>query len=201
MAKKILRVFIVGLFLLFTWPLFLYKVLGNKSYKLKENTIIIANHYSNYDPFFIYLYFFKYHINFVTIIDVKKKIFTRFITWLFDCLYVNYHGINLSFFKESIKILKNNGIICIFPEGEINPSKYGFFEFYESYLHIAKKANSSILPIYIYPELKFFKKSTLYIGENITVEELNKYDDYIKLNIHIQTLIFDYYLKTEENNS
>lgn len=196
--KKILRVFIVVLFLLFTWPFFLYKVYGNKSYKLKGNTIIISNHYSNFDPFFIYLYFFKHHINFVTIIEVKKNLLTRFVTWLFDCLYVNYNGSNLGFFKQAIKILKNDGIICIFPEGEINPTKYGFFEFYESYLHLAKKTNGSILPLYIYPELKFFKKSKIYIGENITIDEINSYKDYISINMHIQALIFDYSFQVDE---
>ena len=199
MLKKILRVFLVGIYLFFAWPFFLYKVFGNRKYKLTGNTIIIANHYSNFDPFFIYLYYFKYHIRFVTIIDVKKKILPRFIAWLFDCFYVTYDGINLSFMKKAIKHLKNNGILCIFPEGEINPTKYGFFEFYESYIRLAKKCDSSILPLYIYPVLKPFKKSKLYIGDIILTDEINSYKDNISLNMHIQSLIMNYSLTFDDN--
>ena len=199
--KKILRVFIVGLFLLFAWPFFLYRVYGRKEYKLVGRTIIIANHYSDWDALFIYLKYFKYHIYFVTISDVKKKIIPRFIAWLFDCIYVNYSGSNLSFFKDAIKILNNNGVMCIFPEGEINPTKYGFFEFYKSYLHIAKKTSANILPLYIYPEVQFFKKSKIYVGNLITINEINKYDDYDKLNMHIQALFMDYSIILDEDSS
>lgn len=193
--KRVLRLFIVGVFLLFAWPFFLYKVYGNKNYKLEGRTIIIANHYSNLDPLFIYLKFFKYHIHFVTTLDVKKNLLTRFVTWLFDCIYVNYNGSNLKFFKDAMKILNNDGILCIFPEGEINPTKFGFFEFYASYIRIAKKTNASILPLYVYPEVKFFKKSKIYVGDIVGIDEVNSYDDEERFNMHMQSLIMTYSLE------
>lgn len=72
--KKILRFVISGLFLLLLWPFFLYKRYGDTTYKLTKRTIIISNHYSNFDPFFIYLiYGINKKIHFVTIVETQKN--------------------------------------------------------------------------------------------------------------------------------
>ena len=72
--KKTLRALLSGLFLLLFWPFFLYKKYGNTDYKLTKRTIIIANHYSNFDAFFIYLIYGRNKkIHFVTIAETKKK--------------------------------------------------------------------------------------------------------------------------------
>ena len=47
---------------------------------------------------------------------------------------MDYSTINVAFFKESTRILNEGGVICIFPEGVINPRKYGFFDFSRSYV-------------------------------------------------------------------
>ena len=166
----------VGLFLLFCWPFFLYRKYGNKDYKLENRTIIICNHYSTFDAFFIYLVYGKKKIYFVTITETKKRYLSRFVTWLFDCLFIEFEGVNLGFFKQAISILNNDGIICIFPEGVINPRKYGFFDFKCSYIYFARKTNAKILPLFLYPELKAFKRSKLYIGDVINVEDYAQYD-------------------------
>lgn len=173
--KKIFRSFILLLVLIFTWPFFLYKTYGNKDYKLKGKTIIISNHYSTFDAFFIYLRFHKKKIRFLTIIDVKKNIISRFLTWLFDCLYIDYNSPNVSLFKNLIKILNEGGVVCVFPEGEINPTKFGVMTFQKSFMFLAEKTNATILPLFIYPELKFFKKSKVYIGDEITDKDYSKY--------------------------
>lgn len=178
--------------MIFLWPFFLYKKYGNKNYKLQDKTVIISNHYSTFDAFFIYLIYRKKKIYFATIEEVKKKFLSRFITSLFDCLYIDYDSTNLIFFKKCISILNNNGIICIFPEGEINPTKYGFFDFKASYIYLAKKTKANILPLYIYPELTAFKKSIVYIGDVIEYKDYSEYKDLESANMYVQSLIMDY---------
>ena len=51
--KKILRILFIGLFLFFAWPFFLYRRYGNLAYRPSGNTIIVSNHYSTFDAFFI----------------------------------------------------------------------------------------------------------------------------------------------------
>ena len=191
--KKTLRFIIVSLFLLFCWPIFLYKIYGNTNYKLQGRTIIICNHYSNFDAFFIYLIYGKSKkIHFVTITETKTKLWSRFITWLFDCLYIDYNSTNVSFFKQCIDILNNDGVICIFPEGFVNSRRYGFFDFKASYVLLARKTDSLILPLYIYPELSPFKKSLIYIGDPLKTEDYSKYVNRDDASTHIQCKVMNY---------
>ena len=190
--KKILRFIIVSVLMAIFWPYFLYKKYGIINYKLENKTIIVSNHYSTFDAFFIYLMFRKKKIYFVTITETKKKILSRFLTWLFDCLFIDYNSANVSFFRKTIEILNNDGIICIFPEGEINPRKYGFFDFKASFVYFAKKTNSKILPLYIYPEVAFFKKSKIYIGDVVTPDEINAFSTLNEASMYVQSKIMDY---------
>ncbi len=173
--KKILRGIVVTIALIFIWPWVMFKKYGNTNYKLTGKTVVISNHYATLDAFLIYLAFPKSKIRFVTIADTQKNIVTRFITWLFDCLYIDYNTANLSFFKQCIQILNDGGILCIYPEGVINPLKYGLFNFEGSFMYFAKKTGAKILPLYVYPELKFFKKSIVYVGDEVTKEEYSQF--------------------------
>jgi 1-acyl-sn-glycerol-3-phosphate acyltransferase len=167
--KKILRIFLMGLFLIPTFPFFFYKTYGNKKIILKPNTILISNHYSNFDPFFIQMRFLFKDIRFVTLRDVKKKLHLRFIAWLFNAVYVDPSRADVTFFKEAMSALKNGSILCIFPEGVVNPRKFGFFDFKMGYIKLAFKANSTIVPIYLYPALKAFKRSKIHILNAIEI--------------------------------
>lgn len=191
--KKVLRDVLSALFLLFCWPLFLYKVYGNKDYKLTGRTIIISNHYSTFDAFFIYLiYGRKRAIHFVTIEETKKKLWSRFITWLFDCVYINKATINISFFKKCIRILNDDGVICIFPEGYVNPRKYGFLLFKASYIFFARKTQAIILPLYIYPRISFLKKTLIYVGDPLWTEDYAQFADRDEASIYVQSQIMNY---------
>ena len=191
--KKILRLALVSLFLLLLWPFFLYKKHGNTDYTIQGRTIIISNHYSNFDAFFIYwIYGRNKKIHFVTITETKKKLWSRFITWLFDCLYIDSTTANVAFFKKSINILKDDGVICIFPEGYVNHRKYGFLDFKASYVFLARKTQAVILPLYIYPQLSFFKKSQIYIGSPFEPKDYSHLVDYDEASMHIQSHVMDY---------
>lgn len=191
--KKILRLVLSCFFLFLFWPFFLYKRYGNTRYKLTGRTIIISNHYSNFDAFFIYwIYGRNKTIHFVTIAETQKKLWSKFITWLFDCLYIDNTSINMAFFKKCFQILNDDGIICIFPEGYVNHRKYGFLDFKASYVFMARKTQSIILPLYIYPQISFLKKSMIYIGEPLKTKDYNNIADRDVASMHIQSLIMEY---------
>lgn len=191
--KKTLRLVLSCLFLLFCWPFFLYKKYGNTDYKLQGRTIIISNHYSNFDPFFIYLMYGRNKtIRFVTIAETKKKLWSRFVTWLFDCLYIDSNTANVAFFKECIRVLNDDGIICIFPEGFVNPRRYGFLDFQASYVFLARKTQAVILPLCIYPQLSFLKKTLIYIGTPLETKDYSHIADLDAASMHIQSKVMDY---------
>jgi 1-acyl-sn-glycerol-3-phosphate acyltransferase len=184
--------------MIFLWPFFLYKRYGRKDYKLEGGTIIVANHYSTFDPYFIYMIYRKKRIYFVTIKEAKKRLLSRLATWLFDCIFIDNESNHVLFFRQCVKVLKNDGILCIFPEGEINPQKAGFFDFKPAFILLAKRTKSKILPLYIYPELVAFKHSKIYIGDVITCEEISKYEDVEYACAFVQSKIMDY--STEFNS-
>lgn len=192
LLKTLLRIILVLIFLLIFWPYFEYKKYGNKSYTLKSKTIIISNHYSDFDPFFIYLMFWYKKITFIASDNVKKRFIPHFITWLFDCRYISQDKVNLSTFKFCIEKLDKNGIICIFPEGMINPLKYGLFPFKQSFIYFAKKTHAIILPLYIDPVLKFFGKTKIFIGEEHYFADYNKFKSMHTAAIYFQTKISEY---------
>lgn len=191
MFKNLLRQLLMMLYLFFRWPFFLCAINGNKKYTLKENTLIISNHYSKFDPFFVQMMFFKKPIHFVTSIDMKQGLYTKFIGWLFNAIYLDFKNAYANV-KDSIEHLKNGAIICIFPEGQINKSKYGIQDFKTAYLTMAKKAESTILPIYIYPRLKPFRKNHIFIGDEIKYDKLEIYRDKQEANEYIQSEILSY---------
>ena len=182
----------VGIFLIIFWPFFLFKKYGNVNYRLEDKTVIVSNHYSTFDAFFIYLIYRKKNIRFVTIAEVKKRCASRFVAWLFDCLYIEDKGANLKFFKQCIDVLNSDGVICIFPEGVINPRKYGFFDFKNSFVYLAKKTGAKILPLYVYPDLRMFKYSSVYIGDVIAVEEYAHCKSLDEASVFVQCKIIEY---------
>lgn len=191
--KKILRLLLSSFVLLLAWPFFLYKKYGNTSYKLTDRTIIICNHYSNLDPFFIYLmYGRKKTIHFATIAETKKKLWSRVITWLFDCLYIEDSDNNVPFLRKCIKTLNGDGVICIFPEGFVNQRRYGFLDFKASFVFLARRTQATILPLYIYPEISFFKKTYVYIGTPLETKDYSHIPDHEDAAMHIQSKVMDY---------
>lgn len=199
--KLFFRYFFIGLFLLFAWPFFLYRKYGNRTWKQHGAVILVANHYSTFDPFFLWMIFRKNRPVFVTTADVKKRRFSYFIARLFDCLYIDYSSKNLGFFKDCLRLLKRGGMLCIFPEGAINPRKAGFFDFKHSFLFFARKTGCDILPVYIYPELCAFKRSSVYIGEPVTKADYDAIPDDLEAVTLVQSRIMDYSFEAPQARS
>ena len=191
--KAITRFFLFLIIGAFAWPFLLVEKKGKKDYRLEGNTIIIANHYSDIDPALIYFAFFgQKKITFVTHVGVKKNCWTHLLTWAFDCLYVDYETINVAFFKDSVRLLENGGVLCLFPEGVINPRKYGFFDFSRSYVMLARRAHSKILPLFLYPQEKMFKKSLVYVGDALGEERYLAEGSIENINAYFQSQIMLY---------
>ena len=201
--KVVLRIFLYIIFAPIIGLFLLIKKYGNKAYKLEKGTVIVANHYSDWDAFLIYLlYGFKNKLYFFTADRVKKNLFTKIFCAAFNCLYVSNDPVkNISLLKNSIKLLKDGGIIVIFPEGAINDTKSGFFMFNDSFAFLAKKANANILPLFIYPYIRPFKKNLVYIGDVFNKEKVNSYDDMIILSMAVQARIMDYSVFIEEERN
>jgi len=130
---------------------------------IEGRVVVCANHTNILDPVMIACYS-KQTIHFMG----KKELFDKKILGpilrAVHCFPVDRKGVSLSAMKHAIKILKNDSILGIFPEGtrvkgfDINNAKAGISL-------IAKNSSSRIIPVYIKSTYKFRSTVDIYFGE------------------------------------
>lgn len=98
----------------------------------------------------------------------KKELFdNKIIGYLFKKLGafpVDRKGISLSAIKTSLSVLKNNGVLGIFPEGT-RVSQYDENNAKPGIALIANKSKAGIIPFYIKGSYKFRGKIEIFFGE------------------------------------
>lgn len=90
--------------------------------------------------------------------------------------------------KESLRILKNNEVLGIFPEGTRNKTDEILLPFKEGVTTIASKTNSLIVPFGIEGEYKR-NKLKLNIGEPIDIKDIEKEEQTKYLEEKVKKLI------------
>ena len=169
---------IVGLFFKIIYR---FKVEGKENITKDGKLIICSNHIHNLDPLILSIIYPR-QINWMA----KKQLFENKI--LSKILYklgafpVDRDEADLSTIKKSLKILKEDNILGIFPEGtrvkeiNLNNAKAGVSL-------ISIKSQTPVLPIFIESNYKLFSTIKVYIGEPLDFsdlygEKLNK-EDYL----------------------
>lgn len=133
--------------------------------------IIISNHTSVYDYALIFFVMIGRTLRYqMAEVLFEKPVLGWFLSNL-GGIYVNRKAINANFIRESEEILRNNGVVGIFPEarlaekGEETP-----LPFVPSTAMIAMDSNVPIIPIYT--KGGYFKKSAkMIIGKPIDVND------------------------------
>lgn len=154
---------------IFIWPIFRLRVVGRENIPQNEGYILCANHKSNWDPIFLAIAFVP-SIRFMA----KKELFENgFLASFLNAIGVfpiDREGRDLSSLKNSIKLLKEENILGIFPEGtrtfDINRENMK-----DGVAYIALKAKKDVLPVEIVSSYKPFKKTYIYINEPINVDK------------------------------
>jgi len=91
----------------------------NDTTNLKGDYIILANHVSNYDPFYIQL-FVKKHIKYIVNANVfRKPLLGAALNW-FEYIPKKKFIADRSTVKRILNLKRNNAVIGIFPEGRRN---------------------------------------------------------------------------------
>jgi len=173
---------------------FLYKinVYGEKNIENQGNIIICANHIHNFDTIIISLVYPEQIFWMAKKQLFKYKIPAYFLEKL-GAFPVDREEADLSTFKKSLSVLKNNGVLGIFPEGtrvktvDIENAKPGVGL-------IAIKSRANVLPIFIEGTYKPFSKINVYIGELIDLSDYHNKkvskDDYLLVSKKILKSIY-----------
>ena len=154
---------IVKIAYVFLSIVFRFKVIGKENIPLDGKLVVCSNHSNNLDPVVISI-FFPRRISWMAKKELFDNKFIAFIGKNVGAFPVNRDEVDIGAVKNSLKILKEDRVLGIFPEGtrvkklDLNNAKSG-----ASLLAIRSKA--PVLPIYIEASYKFFSKVKIHIGQ------------------------------------
>ncbi|WP_354366493.1 lysophospholipid acyltransferase family protein [Peptoniphilus olsenii] len=140
-----------------------------------KNLIICGNHSSNLDPIILTVYFDRpiYWMGKKELFE--NKILGKILQQL-GVFPVDRNHNDLRAIKTSLKILKDNKVLGIFPEGT-RVKEINYDEIKAGIALIAQKTNSEILPVYIDSDFKLFKKIKIYYRKPIKIDKEKKYNN------------------------
>lgn len=151
-----------------------YEDKSSQSRKIKGPAIIISNHTAISD-FMVLMYTF-YNRNIHTVMaDIlfNKNKFMKWFLPKMGGLKVCRESNNYSFVDACCNILKNNGIVEIFPEARIpKPHEKKPLEFKPSAAYIALLSGAPIIPVFTNGSYYKKKRAKVIIGKQINVADL-----------------------------
>lgn len=157
------RVIIKWCVKIFTIILFRVKTYGQENIEKDKAYIMCANHTSNWDPPILYTATKR-----EMYIMAKEEMFVnKFVYWFagkMNVFPVKRGRQDIESIKTSLKVLKNNKILAIFPEGTRNGiKKNGKIQNGPAYL--AARSGVEVIPVRIEGNFKPFRKVKLYYGK------------------------------------
>lgn len=169
-----------------------FKVTGIENIPMNDKLVICANHKSNWDPVLISIVFPR-QIHWMAKKELFKNKILSFIIYKLESFPVDRHDTDITAIKNALRVLKNEKVLGIFPEGtrvdtvDLNNAKAGT-------ALLAIKAQSKVLPIYIGSTYKLFGNVNINIGKPIDLSDnfnkkLNN-EEYLDISKNILELIY-----------
>lgn len=153
----ILRFLFKPLFLILYRP----KIYGKENILNEGSLVIASNHKHAMDPLMIILAT-KRTIHYLAKIELFKGIFKIFFNAV-GTLPVDRKNKNPNTISKAEEMLRDGGVIGIFPEGTRNKMNDELLPFKKGAVSFAKNTNSKIVPVYIKGNYKLFRKSLIVI--------------------------------------
>lgn len=166
-VRKIIKGFLSGLYHM----VYRIKTVGTENLPKQGGYIICGNHINTLDAAAIVL-FNKEKVHFIGKYDLFRFGILRWLAHLFDVIPIKRNMQDLEAMKRSLKVLKNDGILGIFPEGTRNGLRKQE-KVKSGAVFMAIKTKKPIVPVGIQGSFKPFTKVVLNYGKPMTFEEYN----------------------------
>ncbi len=168
--KRLERGFIRGAIYLYCKIVYRLEVVGTENIPKTGGIIFCGNHRSFLDPPLIQVTCKRDDTRFLAKEELTKNPFLAYLSKVFNVILVKRNDKDTGPMKQSLKTLKSNQCIALFPEGTRNGLKKGekvkggasFF---------ALNSNAAIIPVGIKGGEKPFKKATITYGKPLNLEE------------------------------
>ena len=167
------------------------KTVGVENIPEGEGALICPNHVHGLDSVVIVLTN-KRTIRVLAKESLFKNPILRWLASIFGVYPVKQNNKSMETMKISLKLLKNNELLLIFPEGTRNGMAKGVKP-KDGAIKLAARANVPIIPVGIQGSFKPFTKVKLNIGKpiqyNLTKEELNDKEKLRELTDELMNVI------------
>ena len=164
--KKIGRVIISTVIIIYCKIVYRLKVVGLENVPKEGAVIFCGNHRTYLDPPAIVVTAGR-HMRFLAKEELRKNPLFAFLKVVYDGIYVKRDAKDITAMKEAMKTLKEGGCVGMFPEGTRNGLEKNDGKMKSGACYMALKTNAKIVPIGIQGEAKPFKRTTLVYGKPI----------------------------------
>lgn len=165
--KKFLRAVIKGILRTIYRIVFRVKIKGEVP---NEGAYVICSNHINYLDAAAIVLFNKRKVNFVAKEDLFKNEFLMWLGHLFDVIPIKRNMQDIDAMKRCLKVLKNNELLGIFPEGTRKGMEKNM-KAKNGAAFMAMKANVKIIPVGIHGSFKPFSKVYINYGTPIDLSE------------------------------
>lgn len=164
-----MRKFLKGLFWLMSVIAYRIKVKGKENLPKEGAALVCPNHVHALDTVIVVVHANR-KINVLAKEELFESGFLRFLAKVFGVYPVKQNSADLSAIKTSLKLLKNNELLLIYPEGTRNGMERGI-PVKNGPMTIAIKAGVPIIPVGIKGNFKAFSKIRVNIGKPMYFNE------------------------------
>lgn len=188
-AIKFFSAFIIPkFFIVFPTKIYYQKGASKSDRKVKDNGVIIGNHFGFTDPIIMHYFYYKRRVNIVAAEELYQS--SKFFAAILNktrCIELHRKSkqMDLNMFNNALCILKGNGVVGIYPEGHINVGENNSQTFHGGAILLALLSGSPIYPYYSNGAYKYFKKQSAIIGKPIYLT------DYYSKDVPINTQLVD----------
>ena len=153
-----------------------YKLVVHGNTKLPETSLIIcANHINLWDPILLAI-IFERPIRFMAKKELFDNKFLGFLLNKFGAFPVDRDNVNIKTIKDAIKLVKNNEVLGIFPEGT-RVKTVSEENMKTGVAMIASRAGADVIPVFINSNYKFRSKVEVFVRDKIAI---SSFDDVSK---------------------
>jgi len=172
--RNILRKIIKGILKFLIIIVYRPKTVGLENIEADKAMLICPNHVHAFDSAVIVLTN-KRKINVLAKEELFKNSFVKWLADLFGVYPVKKENRSMESVKISLRLLKNNELLMLFPEGTRNGLAKGVKP-KDGAVKLAIRARVPIIPVGVQGNFKAFKKVKVNIGKPINYDKYDKED-------------------------
>lgn len=137
-----------------------------------ESTLLIGNHISAYDILLVAYALKEYSPRFMA----KKEFFESSFKWFFEkagAFPIDRDKLDMVAVKNAIKLLKENNIVVVFPEGTRNKTSEIMLPFKKGVASMALLSGAKVVPFAITGDYKFRSHPTIEFDDAIDLKKVD----------------------------